>query len=431
MKSLMPMAYPAPRVSQLDGHILDTELNDLLIEQLKDCFKLLPLWRFTYAQHSDFYSLLLKLFVYRLTVGRRSASYGLLLQNLKLTDAGTHKPIGFNKKTALFGLIIVEYLYKKAQLYLYLFDHEGEVQGTGIISDVKRWLVRHHAAILKFLDNTLKMLNLINFVLFLTDGKHINLVYRVLGITLTPIIADLLKYNGNSVNFEFQNRQLVWNVMTEFLVFLMPLLQLNKLWTGAKRLVLPRSAKKHKGDKITPYTNLPINQCAICHENNFRAAQMGEPRLESLGEITNAYETNCGHLYCYVCLALRFNLMDIRGTTEHCLRCGEGLKFFHEYGVSDDEDSQKAVDLDAVIYGVEADDSDVEVDWMDEKHNPEFMPHVLESYNPLEASEDSEYDDSGEEGRDSEGLEIDEDLEEYDDDLLNDDDDFDDALDFQ
>lgn len=66
-------------------------------------------------------------------------------------------------------------------------------------------------------------------MLFLVNGKYPSLIHRALRITMTPIASDLLRFNGSNVNFEFQNRQLVWNVMTEFLVFLLPLLQLNKL----------------------------------------------------------------------------------------------------------------------------------------------------------------------------------------------------------
>lgn len=413
-KLTMPMAYPAPRVSQLDGHILDTELNDLLIDQLKDCLKLLPQWRFLFSQHLDLYTLLVKLVVFRLTVGRKALSYGLQLQNLKLSDGNTTRPIGFNKKFGLFLLIIAEYLYKKVAAYLYRFDNEGEVEGVGAWADFKRFLVRHNKVLLKYSENLLKVLNLVNFILFLTDGKHINLVYRVMGITLTPIISDLLKFNGNNVNFEFQNRQLAWNVMTEFLVFLMPLLQLNKLRNMVRRLLRPRGRKgKQQGTKVTPFTNLPINQCAICHQNNMMAQQSGQSRLESIGEITNAYETNCGHIYCYICLAAKFNSMEIRGSAERCLRCGEELKWFKEYGV-DEPAGDDAVDPDAILYGEQVEDLDDEVDWKDENHNPDYMPRVVESYTALASSEDSEYDSQADEIGISEDFEVDEEMEDED-----------------
>lgn len=342
----MARSYPAPRVAQLDGHILDTELTSLLKEQLLSIFRLHATNRFSYSHHTELYDLLLKLVVFQLTVGKKSTSYGLLLQNLRLSNTSNGEKIKFGKKSALFLLIIGEYGYKRLQSYLYSIDDDQIDNNTNNpVKILKNILIKHRTRLLVYLDNTLKVLNLVNFILFLIDGRHANLIYRVLNISLTPIVPDLLKFNANKVNYEFQNRQLVWNVMTEFLVFTLPLLQLNKLRSFTRKLI-PKS-KSHKSESNSPYANLPLSQCAICHDNNKRALAMGQKVFESSGAITNPFITNCGHIYCYVCLASKFNFMDVSGESVKCLRCFKKLTWFEEYGANHGND---VVDPDAILF---------------------------------------------------------------------------------
>lgn len=390
----MHISYPAPRVAQLDGHLLDTELTTLLKEQITSIFKLHATNRFSYSHHSELYDLILKLVVFQLTVGKKSSSYGLLLQNLKLSNTSNGKQINFSKKTALFTMIIADYLYKRLQSYLYSIEDDDINYNTrNPFMKLKNVLIKHRTRLLTYLDNTLKVLNLANFILFLVDGRHASLIYRVLSISLTPIVPDLLKFNGSNVNYEFQNRQLVWNVMTEFLVFTLPLLQLNKIRSFASKI---NPINRNKGDrkqKDSPYKNLPVSQCAICLDNNKRALSMGQKVFESSGAITNPYVTNCGHVYCYVCLASKFNFMDVSGEPVKCLRCLNKLLWFEEYGASNDNG---VVDTDAILFRNDENDSDDE-DEQEEDNVADEKQKLITDLDAIRSEEDDDHDEEMEE----------------------------------
>ncbi|CAH2356033.1 hypothetical protein CLIB1423_44S00122 [[Candida] railenensis] len=333
---MVRISYPSPRVSQLDAHILDSELSSLLKQQLVSIFQLHTTSWWTYNQHPEFWTLLLNLLVFRLTVWKNGSSYGLSLQNLKLANFKNGKLIGYNKRSLLCAILVGEYIFQKFESYLYSKD-EAEISATrskGILQRALNFLVKNRDKLLTKINETLKIVNLLNFILFLVNGKFPTVVHRLLGISLTPVVTDLLKFNGDNVNFEFQNRQLVWNVMTEFLVFILPLLKLKSMRRRFNRLVSGGKKELNYGNesKITPYTNLPISQCAICIENSVKERSRPSTATDGLFPITNPYITNCGHIYCYVCISTRFNAMEISdGENDICLRCSKKLESFREF----------------------------------------------------------------------------------------------------
>lgn len=363
---MIPISYPSPRVSQLDAGILDSELFSLLKEQLSSIFQLHSTSRYSFSQHLELYSLLLNLLIFRLTVWKSGSSYGSSLQNLKLTDSRSGKIIGSSRKALLGAVIIGGYLYKKLESYLFSLDESSTQNSHSTLDKLKNYLLINRTSILSGLENSLKIANLVNFTFFLVNGQYSSLVNRILGIIETPISSDLLKFNGSNVNYEFQNRQLVWNVMTEFLVFILPLLQLRKLGRMTRKLLgrSKNSLDVQSGNvpTLTSYTNLPVSECAICHDNNNQASQTGGRTFSSAGPVTNPYITNCGHVYCYVCISTRFNMIKVNGEDMPCLRCGKRLEWFEEFGLADG-----AVDEDAIVLSFENDESDEQEEELDEE----------------------------------------------------------------
>lgn len=361
---MISFSYPSPRVSQLDADILDSELVSLLKQQLSSISHLHRGW-WTYELQPELWSLLLNLVVFRLTVWKKGTSYGLGLQNLQLSNFKNGKIIGYSKRTALLAVIIGDYLFTKFQSYLYSVDEAdvavAEKSSFALLGTVKRLILTNRTKILTSVSSSLRVLNLVNFTLFLISGRYSTLIHRVLGISLTPVVSDLLKFNGSNVNFEFQNRQLVWNTMTEFLVFILPLLQLKKLRRMSSKMLLPyrKKAKKSQDEETfsSAYSNLPISQCAICHNNSEkRARSLGKtPSSLSSFPITNPHVTNCGHIYCYICIATKFNAIENNdGDEEGCLRCGLKLTWFEEYGSKAGD-----VDEDAIMVMYEEEEPDM------------------------------------------------------------------------
>lgn len=99
------------------------------------------------------------------------------------------------------------------------------------------------------------------------------------------------------------------------------------------------------------YATLPESQCAICAENASDATLVDPARVlrtfvtlptnqadptdgPSSHPLHNPYETTCGHIYCYQCIAER--IMRTADEAEshlgwECLRCGEFVKEAHRY----------------------------------------------------------------------------------------------------
>lgn len=377
--------YPSPRVSQLDSHILDVELFSLLKQQLADVFQQLTGERWSYSQQPELWSLLLKLLVFHLTLGKSGSTYGLKLQNLKLTNSRTGSLIGRSSKLLLLAVIFGEFGFQKLQSYLYSTEERLSTTGNSILQKLKAFLLLRKTEILKTVDGTLKVLRLANFVSFLVYGKFPTLIHRVLGISLTPIVADLLKFHGDNVNFEFQNRQLVWNVMTEFLVFILPLLQINKAKKSIKKFISSTKGQKTPSPSAflhLRFADLPVSQCAMCIQNKeLRGTKVATT------QVTNPFVTNCGHLFCYICLATRFNSIN-NGVeeAEFCPRCNKKLTNFKEYA-SDDVDVDKSV----IVVTYEELESDVELEYSDEKEKTldvSAIDSLTSSFSALEAEVD-------------------------------------------
>ncbi|CUM62678.1 uncharacterized protein PRCAT00000232001 [Priceomyces carsonii] len=396
---MVQISYPSPRVSQLDAHILDAELISLLKEQLVNIFQLHTNSWWTYNHHPELWTLLLNLLVFKLTVLRSGSSYGLLLQNLKLTDSKSRVIIGYFKRYALLTIIVGDYLYKRFSSYLYSINESDNQQpkNGGLFSRLWSIIEKNRTKILTKLNDVFKILNLANFTFFLVNGQYPSLVHRLLGISLTPIISDLLKFNGSNVNFEFQNRQLVWNVMTEFLVFTLPLLQLNKIKRVANKVLsgTKRTNDENSNEKtVTPFSNLPLSQCAICHYNNDLTINSSSGKTPySSFTVTNPYITNCDHIYCYVCIASKFNAIEVDSDDGECPRCRTKLHWFKEYG---DDDAE----IDAVVIECEGmeNNSDLNETENEDEHeindasvDDDAIPSGQQSSSDSDYSEEEEY----------------------------------------
>lgn len=173
------------------------------------------------------------------------------------------------------------------------------------------------------------------------------------------------------VSYEFMNRQMVWHAFTEFLLFLLPLINPR---TMARRLTstfssilpAPSPAQKIRAPKRGKYYSLPPDQCAICAENASLNVNLGDAagalasytpafpassnsdvsdnNIEGDGEppypITTPYLASCGHVYCYACLAERmFRAADDGSCGWTCLRCAEEVRSADRYKLESESGS--------------------------------------------------------------------------------------------
>lgn len=130
---------------------------------------------------------------------------------------------------------------------------------------------------------------------------------RILKLRLLPLTKS---QHHHLLSYEFLNRQLTWTSLTEFLLFILPLI-LPSYRRIRRRLV---RATKNDDVQVGTLTTLPTRFCAICF------SQGREGRL-----ITNPYCGECGHAYCYTCLV--GEVAGEEGDGWGCLRCGTVIKY--------------------------------------------------------------------------------------------------------
>jgi peroxin-2 len=196
---------------------------------------------------------------------------------------------------------------------------------------------------MNFTSSTHDVAAFVSFLVFLVNGRYRTLLDRVLRLRLVAPSNQVRR----EVSFEYLNRQLVWHAFTEFLLFLLPLMGINrwrrwlsKAWRKAKSLT---QGEEEKGE----LTFLPERTCAICYQDQNPTTT--EQALSMTGgiigsaqtDITNPYEASCGCIYCFVCIASR--LADGEGFV--CLRCGELVKHCKPWP-GDVVDTKKTVTFD-------------------------------------------------------------------------------------
>ena len=131
------------------------------------------------------------------------------------------------------------------------------------------------------------------------------------------------------------------------------LLSFNKI-SDSKLIKTVGSVQQRRGK----FWALPDDQCAICAENATYNFDLSEPAnlftnvavdsvdLDSSDQGSNTddpkypiytpYQTSCGHIYCYSCIAERImHTADESDDDQHwgCLRCGEKVTEAHRYTI--------------------------------------------------------------------------------------------------
>ncbi|KAH7319989.1 Pex12 amino terminal region-domain-containing protein [Stachybotrys elegans] len=326
---------PAFRVGQVDAELLDEELLALLKGQVGDALKY-----FSGGHLSDDWSaeisLALRALLFKLTIWDHDATYGAALQNLRYSDARAAGPVlapPSKWQKSLHGLVTVfgGYAWTKWEDWL-LEDGDGYEPPT----PRRRLLSR----ITSFLSTTHSVAACVSFLVFLLQGRYRTLLDRALRMRLAPPTSQL----SREVSLEYLNRQLVWHAMTEFLLFMLPLIGINRwrrwltrTWRRTREMMRTGGGEDGAAAAASgEFAYLPERTCAICYQDQ-NAAQTTESEVMAAAassggvigsadtDVTNPYEAvPCGCIYCFVCLATRLEREEGEGIT--CLRCGELVK---------------------------------------------------------------------------------------------------------
>lgn len=344
------------KVAQLDSVLLDNEIYGLLSKQVTDTVGYF--YRPFVTSYNHEIKFLLKSLLFKYTLWDNSNTYGFFLQNISLVGRNGRKLTKRVKLLYYLLFVVGEYGYEKLSDYVFS-DNEGESKTSKALKSALSKLIVQFS-------NLLSILKLANFVRFLADGKYSSLKFQLLNIRTKIRSLDFDKMYKGSVNYEFQSRQVLWNTLIEFVVFLLPIVvrfkrkknhvHLTKTNDDRSKLKVIRNyldgkyfsggaledVEKKPAEEVEGELSwLPASQCAICYDPK-------HPEKSNL--ITSPYITNCGHVYSYSCILeklerysptsvtlQKLQILEQKNDPEElagfwkCLRCGKPVLWCEPY----------------------------------------------------------------------------------------------------
>ncbi|GAA5997243.1 pex2/pex10/pex12 family protein [Rhodotorula paludigena] len=399
------------RVAQLDADLLDAELENILHAPVKAALDAVrPAG--TRSWEPEFLAVL-RLAVLRLSLWDSGATYGSTLQNLRYRNEAKHahglqstardSTLTRVQKFAYTLLVVVPpYLHTRLQdrMLSSSWADEPLPRSWSSLVDLRRLRARGRRRddeliqwrrewkrtaweVLSLAERFSAVLGLANFLVFLYNGRYRTLIDRVLKMRLVYSQRSFVP----NVSFEFLNRQLVWEAFTEFLLFLLPLVNLHRLRLRLSKAVSLRASKSttlrtlasalpaplaaplglsslrasvSSGGKSGgaapankphgPLAFLAPDVCPICHSrshappSHLPSASFADPTLPSASllhtsssssgdaagdtRVKVAYVADCrfGCRYCYYCIVGALVKADDEAEEAwSCLRCGEAV----------------------------------------------------------------------------------------------------------
>lgn len=269
---------PVLRISQLDALELDSALEQLVWTQFSLCFQncrpgfLTPL--------EPELRVLLHLLLWRFTLYSNSATVGQSLLSLryhsKFSLSPRYRPLSPRQKLGLAvltaGPLWLQERSHRLLPYLGLSSQgSGSERESGLLHQGLRNALTLVAGIVKFT-------NLINFLVFLRNGRHPILAERITGaqtVFSKPNVA-------REVNYKFMNRELLWHGFAEFLIFLFPLINTKKLKATILSAVFGGESASGEGAREGQEL---WKECGLCGEWP-----------------TMPHTVGCQHVFCYYCI---------------------------------------------------------------------------------------------------------------------------------
>eukprot|EP01080_Neovahlkampfia_damariscottae_P008504 gene8504-328_t len=277
------------KVNQLDAELLDMEIKFRLNAYFSRIFMF-----FNPNVISSFQpelTLILSSLIYKFSIYDFNASFGDSIQNLKyrcesffFTPLEKSKPPS-NLQKIIHGslLILVPYIWTRVSR-LSISENWGAQENDSWKKKIWKGM--------NFIDKYFKIIVLFNFLVFLFNGRYRNIIDRIASMRLVynrPLMS-------RNVSFDYMNRELIWNGFAEVILFIFPLINVDKIWNLFSK-ILPLKRK----DNFDQENDETIGKCLICNDM-----------------IQIPYITNCNHIYCYYCL--KDSMVQ---ESFNCLRCGK------------------------------------------------------------------------------------------------------------
>ena len=232
------------RIAQLDSLLLESEQVALLKSELIGFVSPYYFYKYEPEISGILEAIVLSQMFSGSTIGSR-------LQNIKYTSSSTTKL--YFILLSIFG----KWIYKRMPYF----------------AASKNLLEHPDYLILDKIFQAYKVFDLMNYLAFLHKGKFRSLLERLLNFEL----GDIMPNSQRVLFYDFMNRQLLWNTLNQFYEQFSHLNILEKLNGFVRPFKSLRKVTREKADGV----------CVICEEER----------------ITVKYQNECGHVYCYLCVA--------------------------------------------------------------------------------------------------------------------------------
>ncbi|XP_071805654.1 peroxisome biogenesis factor 2-like [Asterias amurensis] len=258
------------RVTQLDSSQLDGELHQLLKAQFYRIFRFLKPGILAYIEPE--LNALLRLLTWQFSINAVGATLGQRMMNLKYN----------NEKLVTSDLV-------KSQRYLYAcvligakWLQERSADLSSSTNHIQAFKLMWKAIYL--LEKLFSIASLVNFLVFLQDGRYQFLHERILGIRAEFAQRQSIR----QVSFEFMTRELLWHGFAEFLFFLLPFINFQRIRNFVQRQLFRPSQIASSQHRLKRHSS-HYTECGICGEWP-----------------TTPREIGCCHVFCYYCIQSNF-----------------------------------------------------------------------------------------------------------------------------
>ncbi|XP_053106211.1 peroxisome biogenesis factor 2 isoform X2 [Hemicordylus capensis] len=271
---------PVLRISQLDALELNKALEQLVWTQFTRCFH--GFKPGLLARFEPELKAFLWLFLWRFTIYSKNATVGQAILNIQYTNdlSQVQKYQALSKHQKLWYLICtVGGKWLEERCYDLFSSHPLES-------------FRKTKHFINLVVGLLKLCELLNFLIFLQKGKFATITERILGIRSVFCQPQTIRQIG----FEYMNRELLWHGFAEFLVFLLPLINMQKLKLKVSSWSLPTAGYSNNANTVATF-----KECSLCGEWP-----------------TMPHTIGCSHVFCYYCIKSNY-LFDMYFS---CPRCG-------------------------------------------------------------------------------------------------------------
>mmetsp|Transcript_37605 Transcript_37605/g.94552 ORF Transcript_37605/g.94552 Transcript_37605/m.94552 type:complete len:1379 (+) Transcript_37605:84-4220(+) len=270
------------RVHQLDAERFDTQVFSLLKEQYLKIFHLFD--RTLVSQYQPEIEALLSLLVFRYSIWKSDRTYGHQMMNLRYQSARSPSTLGLSRwQRSLYGLITIGGGWLLKRLNRMTETHwESADEDTRVFLD-RLWKC------LRIGERVHSVLSIVSLLVFLYDSRYPTLLSRLLSMRLVYAKRTQARFR----NFDFLNRQLLWQYFSEFIFFLVTLLGSGNVLGRVKKHIVDAFSQQQQQQQPLPVATLleAARQLSTQVAGVLGASRKSPERMAALGtEAANQLE---------------------------------------------------------------------------------------------------------------------------------------------